>query len=308
MTLIFKSGLDPYDRWRKALLAAMPELKMREWDEPGDAADIEFALVWKPPLGALRQFPNLKAVFSLGAGVDHLLCDPDLPDVPVIRMVDPELTRGMTEYVTLHVLRYHRAQPALEAQQRDKQWREIFSKTAPKRQVGIMGLGVLGTDAARILNEIGFDLAGWSRLPKNLPGVACFSGSDGLEPFLARTEILVCLLPSTVSTQGILNEDLFMKLPEGAYLINAGRGDLQKEDDIVAALESGRLHGATLDVFESEPLSKQSPLWSHPRVTVTPHIAAYAQPWSAAKGIADNIKRIQKGDAPLHTVDMTAGY
>ena len=309
MTLIIKSDFARDDIWRDAFHSVCPELACRSWEEPGDPADIEYAFVWKPEKGGLRRFPNLKCIFSIGAGVDHLLGDADLPDgVPVVRMVEPELTRGMAEYVALHVLRYHREVPTLEQAQRDRVWNELIVPTAPDRRVGIMGFGVLGQASAQALGAFGFDMACWSRTEKDFPGGQSFHGADGLRPFLERTEILVCLLPLTPETEGILNRDLFAALPRGAWLINAARGGHQNEDDILAALESGQLSGATLDVFRQEPLPTEHPFWSHPRVTVTAHIASVTQPRSAAAEVVANIRRIESGEAPLNTVDMRAGY
>ena len=309
MKLIIKPDLEHTRSWNDVFSEAMPEMPVRDWADPGDMADIEYAFVWAPEPGALRKFPNLKCIFSIGAGVDHLLKDPDLPDgVPIVRMVEPELTQGMSEYVTMHVLRYHREVPALEQQQRDKVWHELIAPTAPSRKVGLLGLGVLGQDAARVLRVLKFDLASWSRTPKRVAGVQSFYGADGLGPFLARTEILVCLLPLTAKTQGILNRDLLAKLPRGACLINAGRGGHQVEEDILAALDSGQLAGATLDVFLTEPLPSGSPFWTHPKVTLTPHIASVTQQVSAIEQVVANIRRIQAGKTPLNTVDRELGY
>ena len=309
MKLIIKPDLEHTRSWNDVFSEAMPEMPVRDWADPGDMADIEYAFVWAPEPGALRKFPNLKCIFSIGAGVDHLLKDPDLPDgVPIVRMVEPELTQGMSEYVTMHVLRYHREVPALEQQQRDKVWHELIAPTAPSRKVGLLGFGVLGQDAARVLRVLKFDLASWSRTPKRVAGVQSFYGADGLGPFLARTEILVCLLPLTAKTQGILNRDLLAKLPRGACLINAGRGGHQVEEDILAALDSGQLAGATLDVFLAEPLPSGSPFWTHPKVTLTPHIASVTQQVSAIEQVVANIRRIQAGKTPLNTVDRELGY
>lgn len=309
MALIFYSDSDRFDAWRDALNAAVPDLEVRAWDAPGDPAEIEFALVWLPPQGALRRFPNLKAILNLGAGVDALLKDPTLPEgVPVVRMVDDDLATCMAEYVLLHVLRYHREQPALEAQQRAHEWRMIASPAAVHRRVGILGLGAMGGEAARLLVGAGFDVAGWSRRPKDLPGVQSFHGEDGRAAFLARSEILVCLLPLTPETEGILDRDLFQALPAGAYLINAGRGGHQVEADILAALDSGQLAGATLDVFREEPLPAGSPFWDHPKVTVTPHNASITNPQSAVRHVCESIRRVRAGEPLRNVVDPELGY
>ncbi len=309
MALIFRTEFARVPQWREAFRRHAPELEFRAWDEPGDVDEIEFALVWKPPPGVLRTFPNLKVIFSLGAGVDHLMSDKALPaGVPIVRMTDAELTRGMTEYVVLHVLRHHRRQREMENNQRAGAWKHAFVPTAPARRVGIMGLGVLGRAAVTALAALEFDLAGWSRTAHDIAGIECFHGADGLGPFLARSEILVCLLPLTPQTEGILNASLFAQLPKGASLINAARGGHQVEDDILAALESGQLSEATLDVFETEPLSAGHPFWSHPKVTVTPHNASVTDPDSGARQVIENIRRFRRGEALPDLVDVKAGY
>lgn len=309
MALIFRTESTRVPMWREAFRRQAPELEFRNWDEPGDVADIEFALVWKPPRGVLRGFPNLKVIFSLGAGVDHLFTDPELPaGVPVVRMIDTELTRGMTEYVVLHVLRHHRRQRELEALQRGGEWQSIVTPTAPSRRVGIMGLGVLGCAAAGALAALEFDLAGWSRTARDIDGVECFHGPDGLGPFLARTDILVCLLPLTEETEGILNAGLFARLPMGASLINAARGGHQVEADILTGLESGRLSEVTLDVFRTEPLPADHPFWRHERVTITPHNASVTDPESATRQVIGNIGRFRRGEPLPNIVDPKAGY
>jgi len=305
-------GWDPKG-WEQRFRALAPQHDIRAWPEIGDPADINYACVWKPPPGLLAGFPNLKAIFSLGAGADDLLADPKLPDVPVVRIVDSDLTMRMTEYVVLHVLMYHRRQRLYDAQQRERVWREHSQPAASEVLVGIMGLGVLGTSAAWMLHRIGFKVAGWSRTPKALPGLETFHGADGLEQFLRRSEILVCLLPATYATRGIINLDLLRRLRssgalKGAYLINAGRGSLQVDDDILAALEEGSLSGATLDVFPAEPLSVGSPLWDHPKVTITPHNAAQAVPQTLATSVLQQIDRIEFGLPLTNTIDRVTGY
>jgi glyoxylate/hydroxypyruvate reductase A len=309
MKIIIKPDLDREDVWIEAFGAAAPELECVVWDAAVDPASIDYAFVWNQGDGALRRFTNLKCIFSLGAGVDHLLCDPELPaGVPIVRMVEPELTRGMSEYVALHVLRFHREGPVLDEQQRARIWNELLTPTAPGRRVGFLGFGVLAKACARVLSGFDFDLACWSRNPKAVAGIESFHGPEGLVAFLARTEILVCLLPLTPQTTGILDQALFAGLPRGAWLINAGRGGHQVEADILAALESGQLAGAALDVFQSEPLPADHPFWPHPKITISPHIASVTQPRSAAREIVANIRRLQAGEAPHNIVDTAAGY
>jgi glyoxylate/hydroxypyruvate reductase A len=311
--LLVIRGMEP-EPWAERFRTLAPDRDVRLWpDHVGHAADIAYACVWKPPSGLLAGFPQLRAVFSLGAGVDHITADPGLPGVPIVRIVDPDLTMRMTEYVVLHVLMHHRRQRGYDAQQRARVWHEHAQPPASEVAVGVMGLGVLGQDAATALARLGFQVAGWSRTAKSLPSVETFHGLDGLDAFLRRTEILVCLLPATPATAGILRLDLFRRLKRdgaagGAFLINAGRGALQVEADILAALDEGSLAGATLDVFATEPLPAASPLWTHPKVAITPHNAAASDPRALVANILRQIDRHEAG-APLeHAIDRNAGY
>jgi glyoxylate/hydroxypyruvate reductase len=306
-------GWDPKG-WEQRFRALAPQHVIRVWPEQaGDPSEIDYACVWCPPRGLLSTYLNLKAIFSLGAGADDLLTDPRLPPVPVIRIVDSDLTMRMNEYIVLQVLMCHRRQRLYDAQQRERLWREQEQPAASEVSVGIMGLGELGSSAASLLHRIGFKIAGWSRTQKTLPGIETFAGPVGLGPFLRRTEILVCLLPATPATQGILNLDLFRKLKyngalRGAYLINAGRGALQVDGDIIKALEEGALAGAVLDVFPTEPLPIASPLWTHPKVSITPHCAASAQPQTVVDYILRQIDRCEYGIPLQHVIDRAKGY
>jgi len=311
MTLLFFSEVDRVDWWTAELKKAAPDIPVRAWPDVGDPAAISWALVWKPRHGLLASLPNLKLILSMGAGVDHVFADPTLPPgVPVTRIVDPMLTAGITEYVLLHVLRYHRFLPVLEAQQRERVWKMRFDlhRLPAERRIGILGLGVMGADSAAKLAALGFAVAGWSRTEKTLPGVESFHGPDGLAPFLARSEILVCLLPLTPATRDILCAANFARLPEGAFLINAGRGGHLVDADLLAALETGRIAHATLDVFHTEPLPADHPFWTHPRITVTPHNAAISDPRSIVGQVVDNIRRFEAGQKLVNEVDTRQGY
>jgi glyoxylate/hydroxypyruvate reductase len=249
--------------WLTRFRSLGQDREVRLYPETGDPADIRYACVWKPPAGLLAGLPNLRAIFSLGAGVDHLMGDPSLPDVPIVRIVDPDLTMRMTEYVVLHVLLHHRRFKFYDAHQRARVWREENDPAASEVRVGIMGLGVLGRAAAAALKPLGFQLNGWSRTQKLVPGVTAFANDTGLTPFLARTDILVCLLPLTPDTRGFLNYELFRGLARdgalgGPALINAGRGGSQVEADILRALDDGTLTGASLDVFERSPCPRRA--------------------------------------------------
>lgn len=300
--------------WVEPLKRHLPGRAIRCWpDDVGDPSAITYICAWKAPPGLLARFPNTRVIFSLGAGVDHLAGDPALPNVPIVRVVHPNLTQRMTEYVVLHTLMFHRRQRAYDAQQQKRIWHELAQPAASEVAVGIMGLGVLGNDAAGALRRIGFKVAGWSRSPKTVAGIETFHGAAGLEAFLARTEILIALLPLTAETRGILSFELLRKLKRdgalgGAFLINAGRGGLQLDADILKALDQNLLAGATLDVFPTEPLPGDSPLWTHPRVTVTPHNAAWSDPAPLAEGIAQQIKRFEAGQPLEGLVNVATGY
>jgi glyoxylate/hydroxypyruvate reductase A len=309
MALMFHSTIKRDDWWRTELNRHIPDLEVRFWPEIGNPDEIEFAMCWKLPHGELAKLKNLKAVFCLGAGVDHLLGDPHFPKhLPFARVVDPELTARMSEYVIQHVLNHHRYQHRYDAQQQRQEWAVYHAPAARDRKVGILGLGELGSGAAIALKSLGFDVAGWSRSPKTIPGVTSFHGDAQLTDFLARTEILVCLLPLTPETEGILNADLFARLPEDAAVINPGRGPHLVEEDLIAALDSGHLGSATLDVFRTEPLPGDNPLWRHPKVRITPHVASIALPDRVAQLVAQNILRVRRGEPLLNQVDPSKGY
>ena len=309
MALLFRSSLDSEARWRQQIAWLMPELEIRVWPQVGNRTDIDYALVWQPEPGLLASLPNLKLILSLGAGVDHILGDPQLPrDVPIVRLVDPYMTDAMSEYVVLQVLRLHRQDLDYRAQQEAGIWRELAQKNAAERRIGILGAGALGQDAGRKLRGLGFDIALWSRSAKIVDGLASGAGAAGLPALLRRSEILVCLLPLTAETEGILNTSTFALLPKGAALINAARGGHLIEEDLLAALASGQLSAAVLDVFREEPLRAGHPFWRHPRIVMTPHVAAATHPPTAAPIILDNIRRFEEGRPLLNRVNPARGY
>jgi glyoxylate/hydroxypyruvate reductase A len=311
--LVAINDWDP-EPWRERLRALMPNAEIVTPETIVDRSTVDYALSWRHNPGALAGLPNLKAVFSLGAGVDHLFHDTELPDVPLVRMVDTDLRDRMSEWVLLHTLLHHRQQRMYDWQQDQQIWDEdVGQPAAADVRVGVLGLGVLGADAAGKLATIGFDVAGWSRSPRELDGIACFHGDDGLDAMLARTDILVALLPLTPQTRGMLNAGLFAKLATdgrlgGPILLNAGRGGLQVEADILAALDGGVLKAASLDVFEVEPLPKASPLWRHPRVTISPHNAAISTPDTILRAIVGQIAAHERGEPLRHVVDRQRGY
>jgi glyoxylate/hydroxypyruvate reductase A len=309
MALLFRSSVDSEARWKPQLARLMPELEVRIWPELGNPAAIDYALVWRPEPGLLASLPNLKLILSLGAGVDHILCDPYLPrGVPIVRLVDPYMTDAMSEYIVLQVLRLHQQDLDYRAQQEKGIWLELDQKNAAERTVGILGFGELGQNAARKLEGLGFDVALWGRRHRTVEGLRGYAGSAGLPVLLARSEILVCLLPLTAETEGILNAGTLAMLPKGAALINAARGGHLVEEDLLAALAAGWLSAAVLDVFRDEPLPAGHPFWHHPRIVVTPHIAAATHPPTAAPIILDNIGRLEAGRPLLNQVDPAQGY
>lgn len=308
MALLFYSRDDDPDAWRRELSSRLSRLDMRVWPEVGDPAEIDAALVWRPPPGLLSDLPNLRCILSLAAGVDQLLADPTLPDLPLCRLVDPSLTATMSEFVLLQVLKYHRGLDVYARRQRRTEWRLDLPPPAAQTVVGVMGLGELGSDAARVLAAHGFAVRGWSRTEKAIEGVRCFAGAAQLGTFLAETAILVCLLPLTEETRGILDARLFERLPQGARLVNVARGAHLVEADLIAALDRGHLAHASLDVMVQEPLPPKHPFWRHPRIDLTPHTASYGQPGSAAVAVAENLRRLAAGETLRDVVDRSRGY
>ncbi len=303
MPAILFLGRDDPEGWIAEFKRAAPDLDVRLWDDRGDPADIDVVLAWRHPKGAPKRYPNLKLIVALGAGYEHILGDPDRPaGVPVVRLVDDKLTQAMTEYVLLHVLRYHRLMPAFEAAQRERRWIKPTPPETDARRIGILGLGALGKDAARRLVDLGFPVAAWSRSPKPVPGIEVFHGAAQLAAFAARTDILVCLLPLNDAMRGIVDADLLAALPRGAYVINPARGGHVIDGDLIAALDSGHIAGATLDVFHTEPLPTVHPFWTHPKVTLTPHIASTTNARSSVPQIVENIRHVRDGRELLNRV------
>ncbi len=309
-------GSDRLDDFYKCTKAMAPGRDVRAYPDAGASEEIKYALAWKAPMGSLAQFENLELIVSVGAGVDHLFTDPELPNVPIVRYVDPDLTARMVQYVVLQTLYHVRRMTEIQAQQRAKEWTFLGEAMPDEVRVGIMGIGVLGQACAKALGGLGYWLNGWSRSPKDVDGVTCFAGDAGLEPFLNQTDVLVVLLPFTPATKGILNRDLFKKLSTegrhermpGPVLINAGRGGLQVEADILSALDDGTLYAASLDVFETEPLPSDSPLWEHERIVVTPHNAAESANESITRYFLRQVERLENGQPLENVVDPKVGY
>jgi glyoxylate/hydroxypyruvate reductase A len=316
LALLIHGGTDNWspERWNARFNEVCRDRRVLQL--PGarfDPAEVHYAAVWKPVPGELAAFPNLKVIFNLGAGVDALMADTTLPAVPLVRVSVADLTDRMAEYVVLHVLMHHRQEFYLRDSQRARRWAPKYQWPASAISVGIMGLGVLGANAADVLRRLGFRVAGWSRSKRQIGGLDCFAGSEQRDAFLRRTDILVCLLPLTPDTRHILNRGLFARLnrssPLGApVLINAGRGGLQNEADIIACLDDGTLGAASLDVYAQEPLPADSPFWTHPKVVLTPHNAADTDPDEISKYVARQIERFEAGSALENVVDRKRGY
>ncbi len=297
--------------WTTPLAGQAPGLKLVVHERDAyDPAAIDYVLSFRPPPGVLKTLPNLKAVFSLGAGVDGFLADPDYPRaVPLVRFVHHSLAREMAHYAVLHALLHHRRQKNFDAAQKEHAWRQAFPpRRTEDTRIGIFGMGEIGQVIAEAFRDLDFPVSGWSRTRKTVEGVKSFAGEAERDAFLAQSDILVCVLPLTEDTRGILDKDLFAKLPKDSYLINIARGGHQNAGDLVAAIDSGHLSGATLDVFEPEPLPPSSPLWSHPKITVTPHVAALTDPFVMAKAAVDGITSLERGEKLENVVDFERGY
>jgi glyoxylate/hydroxypyruvate reductase A len=309
MEILFHATGGKPDPWVADLQSALPDAKVRAWTE-GDDAPADYAVVWQPPRAMLEKRQDLKAIFNLGAGVDGILALGDaLPaNVPVVRLDDAGMGLQMAEYVSHAVLHYFRRFDAFAQMQREGRWRFIKPYERRDFSVGILGLGVLGNRVAQALKEFEFPLHGWSRSEKQVEGIACHHGEEGLDAFLRASKVLVCLLPLTAETLGILNRSTLEKLPQGAYLINVARGGHLVEEDLLALVQSGHIAGATLDVFRKEPLPAEHPFWQEPRITITPHVAAATLRGDSVRQIAGKIRQLQRGEAIAGVVDRSKGY
>ena len=310
MTILYAAELEEATQWAVSLMALDDRLKIRFWPDWGDPAEIDFIIIGGKSPGDLSVFPKLKAIQSTWAGVNHLLRSPGLPHgVPIARMVDRGLTSSMTEFVVYQVLDELRRGPELRAAQKAGIWLDRIARQTSDLRVGILGLGALGSDIAAKLAGLGCQMRGWSRSQKDaVPGITRFAGAAALPDFLNCLDILICLLPLTGDTENILDAKLFAHLPDGAVLINVGRGAQLNETDLIIALDSGRLSRAILDVFRAEPLPPEHSFWRHPKITITPHVAAITRAGTGASDILENYHRALAGAALLNQVDVAKGY
>ena len=296
--------------WSNGLQKAMPEMDIKVYPDDGDVNEVEFAVVWKHPRGILKKYPNLKAILSLGAGVDHIISDPDLPEgLPIIRLVDKKLTHEMCLHSLHWVLHFHSDQYLYRSQQLKRQWIQQSSIQTEERTIGIMGLGNIGRSIGELLVTQSFNVIGWGANQKSsLTDIKYYYGQDQLSDFLGRTNILINVLPLTSDTTNIITKKELSLLPKDSFIINIGRGGIINEDDLLTLLSEGHIKAAALDVFAQEPLPENNSLWDHPSVYITPHIAGQSNPNSAGQTISENIHRIQKGELPYPIYSRTNGY
>lgn len=308
MSILYRSDAARAAGWASFFARHAPDLDFRIWPDAGDLEKIEYLIAWQAPAGFLVELPNLKVLFSSGAGIDHVDFSTVPAHIPLVRMVEPGIINGMVEYVSLSVLALHRDFFDYVAHKAARTWTPLEVPPASARTIGVMGMGSLGCAVLERLASFGFRLRGWNRSERTLDGVETFAGADQLQSFLAGCDVLVCLLPLTPATKGILDRKLFSALPAGAALINVGRGPHLVDADLLEALDSGRLSRAILDVTDPEPLPPEHPFWTHPRVFVTPHVASMTQPETAAPILLKNIRRHQRGEPLPDVVDRGRGY
>lgn len=295
--------------WKKAMVERLPDANVATTDDDYDPATIDHALFWKQPQGLIKTLPNLKAIFSLGAGVDHVVSSPSLPaDIPVIRLEDAGMADQMVQYHLYAALHFMRDFDVYAAQQAKATWTQHDVARISKCRVGVMGLGALGAAVASALSNLGFAVSGWSRSMKAIDGITTYAGEDAFAEFLGQSDILICLLPRTPETEGLLNSAALSHLPKRAAIINAARGAMINEADLLRALDTGHLRGAFLDVAVTEPLPESHPFWDHPKIRITPHIAAATRIEEAVDQIAQNIDRMARGETPSGLVDRQSGY
>ncbi|NEM98084.1 2-hydroxyacid dehydrogenase [Pontibacter burrus] len=295
--------------WEKALKAKRPELEVLVHPDVAAKDKVEFALTWGHPLGVFKEYPNIRCIASMGAGVDHILRDPELPVSAIItKLEDPNLTRDMGLFVVALVLNHMRDLTFYKQNQQQHNWSHKRYLTTDNTTIGIMGMGTLGAHAAAELTKLGFKVNGWARTEKQLATIKVYKGAEELNSFLAKSDILICLLPLTSQTENILNRQTLSKLPKNAFVINVARGRHLVDEDLIALLDNGHLAGASLDVFREEPLPEDHPFWSHPKINITPHIASITDPASAVSQILDNYDRLQRREPLKNVVSPELGY
>ena len=309
MAILVHSGPNPATAWADASRAITPGEDLRLIDQLGDPGDIEALLVMRLPPGPTSQFPNLRMVGSITAAVDGLLSNENLSEnIPIVRCGAPGGDAEITEYTLLHVLRHHRRLPEYALAQFRSEWIKHDQPLAAERRIGFLGLGLVARPAAEAGRNWGFQVAAWTRSPKDIQGIKIYQGDDRLNDFLGRSDIIVNFLPVTERTTNILNADLFSKLPDGAAVINIGRGEHLVEADLITALDAGKLSAATLDVYQTEPLPMGDPLWTHPRITIMPHTSRRIRPGNIVPQFVEAMRCLRAGEALPQLVDRAVGY
>lgn len=309
VSIVFKAGAGDPSGWERELRQRIPNLDWRVWPDIGDPTTVDFVLAFKVEPGFFAQFSNLKGILATGAGVDGLFADPTVPlGLPVARIVDPYMTEQMVQWAAYGVLHFYRRFDEYRALQNAERWEELGEPTRHPPKVGVLGFGEIGGAVGRGLLALGFHVHGWTRLPRDLGPMANFAGMEQLDAFLAESHFLICMLPLTPDTQGILNRERLSKLPKNAVVLNLARGGHLVTDDLLALMNEGHLLGAVLDVTEPEPLPQGHPLWSQPNVILTPHESGVTTPATAADQVTENVRRVLAGEPVNNPVDPTRGY
>ncbi|MHB1667874.1 MAG: 2-hydroxyacid dehydrogenase [Thiomonas sp.] len=307
--ILFYSLYDDAEAWRAQFALNFPDWSFHGWPDVEEPDVIEVALVWKPPRGALKASRNLRLIINLGAGVDAILSDPELPEgVPIVRLNDPGMAAMMMQYVLFCVLNYHRNFPEFAQAQKQRRWHYIHPRPARHTHIGLLGLGMLGGFVAMELSRQGFTVSGWARTPKQIDGIATLHGARPPSEWLRTLDILVVLLPLTPQTRGLVDRTVLQALPRGAKLVSVGRGAVVTEADLIDALRDGQIGAATVDTCEQEPLPTEHPFWAMENVILTPHLASVAVPESCMAQIVRDIEAVRAGQRPAHVVDPAAGY
>jgi glyoxylate/hydroxypyruvate reductase A len=303
--LVISPGRNP-EPWVEALKKEYPGINVYAYPEEHDPEEIEYVISWKHPRGIFKHYPNLRVIASMGAGVDHITCDPEIPiNVEITRIIDDQLSVDMSDFVLALVMDHIRN---ISFHHSNHAWQPIPYKRIEKEHIGIMGLGIMGNAVAQTLLKNRFNTSGWAKTPKKLVGINTYSGEEQLEKFLNRSTILICLLPLTQETENILNKELFEKLPKGAYIINVARGQHLMEYDLLEMIDKGHLSGASLDVFRIEPLPQEHLFWDHPKIKITPHVASITNPHKVVHQLIDNYRRMKDGKEIKNTIERKLGY
>ena len=303
--LMISPGRDP-EPWIEAIKKEYPGINVYAYPEEHDPQEIEYVISWKHPRGIFKHYPNLKAIASMGAGVDHIICDPEIPkNVAITRIIDDQLSADMSDFVLALVTAHIRN---ISFHHNTKTWEPIQYNRIEEEHIGIMGLGNMGSAVAETLLKNRFNVSGWAKTPKKLVGINTYSGEKQLERFLNRSTILICLLPLTQETENILNKELFEKLPKGAYIINVARGQHLVEHDLLEMIDKGHLSGASLDVFRIEPLPQEHPFWENSKIRITPHIASITNPQKVVHQLIGNYRRMKEGKELKNTIERRLGY